>query len=183
MDWLHRMTGSIRHRAWSQAPHKPIAKGVWRGWPHATRIAILFDANADRTALQAMREIVDYYKARQRHVTLCAWTDSYREKNNLYSGRQLVFLDDFNWRGEPQAGNALELVQSNFDLLFAFNRNGSTPIDDLARRTPSGLRVTIGGKQDFYDIHLAEPDHLWSELIPLFDTAGQWLQKIQHDKP
>ncbi len=179
MDWLYGLTKGYRKRQWAKARRQPVIRAPWKGWSQCRRIGILFDASEDRMALDAMREVVDYFKARQRHVLLCGWTGGLRPKHALYAGRQLIFIDDFTPLGKVKSGNALEFIQSEFDVIISLQRNDKLPLDDLARRASTGLRVTIGGKEDFYDLIMAEPKNLLAELIPLFEETSTWLHRIQ----
>lgn len=175
MDWLYRLTTGYRMRQWNKAKQQDVQHLPWKGWAQARRIGILFDAHAHRDDLEPLRALVAHWKAEQRAVSLCGWTGQMRPKNVLYNGRQLIFTDDFTWRGQPESGNALEFIQTEFDVLICFHRTSGSPLDVLARHTPAGLRICAAGDQDFYDLCML-PDS--SNYIEYAQNLSPWLLKI-----
>ena len=101
MDWLYRISAGYRARQWNKASQRSVVHLPWKGWAQSRRIGILFDAHAHRADLEALRAVVAHLKTDRRAVTLCGWTGQMRPKNVLYNGRQLIFIDDFTWRGQP----------------------------------------------------------------------------------
>jgi hypothetical protein len=99
-----------------------------------------------------------------------------RPKNVLYNGRQLIFIDDFNWKGAPMSGNALEFLQTDFDLIVTLHRGKTMPLDELASKTCAGIRVTAEGDEDFYDLVLKSEKKNYSIY---FRELKQWLEKIK----
>ena len=175
MDWLYRLTGTIRSRHWNKARYREPYNLPWKGWAHTKRIGILFDAFSHREDLEPLRSLVAHWKLEQRSVSICGWTGQMRPKNVLYNGRQLVFIDDFTWRGQPESGNALEFLQTEFDLLICLHRTVGTPLDELASKTASGLRVCAAGEQDFYDLCLVPESN---DYISFGRDLSEWLIKI-----
>ena len=175
MDWLYRISAGYRARQWNKAAQRSVAHLPWKGWAHARRIGILFDAHAHRSDLEALRAVVAQMKAQQRAVTLCGWTGQMRPKNVLYNGRQLIFIDDFTWQGQPESGNALEFMQTEFDVLICLHRSPVTPLDELASRSPAGLRIGGAGNQDFYDLCMLPEG---SDYQTYVDSLSAWLTKI-----
>jgi len=175
MDWLYRLTAPLQKRAWRKAAADRPTTLAWPGWEKARRIGIVFDARAEEGYLESLRQVVSALQAQQRAVALIGWTGEMRPKNALYSGRQLIFTDDFAWNGAVQAGNALEFMQSEFDLVVALHRSEDSPIDYLVARTPAGLRVSLTGANDFYDVRYHSADRL---PMDYFRALSAWLAKI-----
>jgi|GEM_PF-156222 hypothetical protein len=175
MDWLYRLTGSFRSRQWNKSKFRDVQHIPWKGWGAAKRVGILFDAYSFREDLEPLRALVAHWKLEQRAVSICGWTGQMRPKNVLYNGRQLVFIDDFTWKGQPESGNALEFIQTEFDLLICLHRSSGSPLDDLAAKTRAGLRVCAAGEQDFYDLCLI-PDS--NDYIAYGKDLSEWLIKI-----
>ncbi|MEY3941720.1 MAG: DUF6913 domain-containing protein [Schleiferiaceae bacterium] len=175
MDWLYRLSAPLQKRAWRQAAHDRPATLAWPGWEKARRIGIVFDARAEEGYLESLRQVVSALQGQQRAVALVGWTGEMRPKNALYSGRQLIFTDDFAWNGAVQGGNALEFMQSEFDLVVALHRSEDSPIDYLVARTPAGLRVSLTGANDFYDVRYHSADRL---PMDYFRALSAWLAKI-----
>ncbi|KRO58517.1 MAG: hypothetical protein ABR98_01875 [Cryomorphaceae bacterium BACL7 MAG-120910-bin2] len=175
MDWIYQLSTRYRTSQWLKAKKLEVAHLPWKGWAASKRVGILFDAHSNRTDLEPLREVVAHWKAKQRSVTLCGWTGQMRPKNVLYNGRQLIFTDDFTWRGAPESGNALEFMQTEFDVLIVLHRTSGTPLDALAAKTPAGMRICAAGDQDFYDLcMLPEGSH----YIPYTELLSAWLTKI-----
>ncbi len=175
MDWLYRLTAPLQQRAWRKAADERPTTLAWPGWEKARRIGIVFDARAEEGDLESLRQVVSALQGQQRAVALIGWTGEMRPKNALYSGRQLIFIDDFAWNGVPQGGNALEFMQSEFDLVVALHRSEDSPIDYLVARTPAGLRVSLTGANDFYDVRYHSADRL---PMDYFRALSAWLAKI-----
>jgi len=175
MDWLYRLTAPLQQRAWRKAADERPTTLAWPGWEKARRIGIVFDARAEEGYLESLRQVVSALQGQQRAVALIGWTGEMRPKNALYSGRQLIFTDDFAWNGGVQGGNALEFMQSEFDLVVALHRSEDSPIDYLVARTPAGLRVSLTGANDFYDVRYHSADRL---PMDYFRALSAWLAKI-----
>jgi hypothetical protein len=175
MDWLYRLTAPLQQRAWRKAADDRPTTLAWPGWEKARRIGIVFDARAEEGYLESLRQVVSALQGQQRAVALIGWTGEMRPKNALYSGRQLIFTDDFAWNGGVQWGNALEFMQSEFDLVVALHRSEDSPIDYLVARTPAGLRVSLTGANDFYDVRYHSADRL---PMDYFRALSAWLAKI-----
>jgi len=175
MDWLYRLTAPLQKRAWRKAADDRPTTLAWPGWEKARRIGIVFDARAEEGYLESLRQVVSALQGQQRAVALIGWTGEMRPKNALYSGRQLIFTDDFTWNGGVQGGNALEFMQSEFDLVVALHRSEDSPIDYLVARTPAGLRVSLTGANDFYDVRYHSADRL---PMDYFRALSAWLAKI-----
>ncbi len=175
MDWLYRLTAPLQQRAWRKAADDRPTTLAWPGWEKARRIGIVFDARAEEGYLESLRQVVSALQGQQRAVVLIGWTGEMRPKNALYSGRQLIFTDDFAWNGGVQGGNALEFMQSEFDLVVALHRSEDSPIDYLVARTPAGLRVSLTGANDFYDVRYHSADRL---PMDYFRALSAWLAKI-----
>ncbi|MCE2815790.1 MAG: hypothetical protein LW601_01230 [Cryomorphaceae bacterium] len=175
MDWLYRLTAPLQQRAWRKAADDRPTTLAWPGWEKARRIGIVFDARAEEGYLESLRQVVSALQGQQRAVALIGWTGEMRPKNALYSGRQLIFTDDFAWNGGVQGGNALEFMQSEFDLVVALHRSEDSPIDYLVARTPAGLRVSLTGANDFYDVRYHSADRL---PMDYFRALSAWLAKI-----
>ncbi|MEY4651261.1 MAG: hypothetical protein RJA06_1334 [Bacteroidota bacterium] len=175
MDWLYRLTAPLQQRAWRKAADDRPTTLAWPGWEKARRIGIVFDARAEEGYLESLRQVVSALQGQQRAVALIGWTGEMRPKNALYSGRQLIFTDDFTWNGGVQGGNALEFMQSEFDLVVALHRSEDSPIDYLVARTPAGLRVSLTGANDFYDVRYHSADRL---PMDYFRALSAWLAKI-----
>ena len=112
MDWLYKLAKPLQQRAWKKAADERPTSLAWPGWERARRIGIIFDSRAEEGYLDSLRQVVAALQAQQRSVALIGWTGEMRPKNALYSGRQLIFTDDFSWNGSVQGGNALEFMQS-----------------------------------------------------------------------
>jgi hypothetical protein len=175
MDWLYRLTAPLQQRAWRKAADERPTTLAWPGWEKARRIGIVFDARAEEGYLESLRQVVSALQGQQRAVALIGWTGEMRPKNALYSGRQLIFTDDFAWNGGVKGGNALEFMQSEFDLVVALHRSEDSPIDYLVARTPAGLRVSLTGANDFYDVRYHSADRL---PMDYFRALSAWLAKI-----
>ena len=175
MDWLYRLTAPLQQRAWRKAADDRPTTLAWPGWEKARRIGIVFGARAEEGYLESLRQVVSALQGQQRAVALIGWTGEMRPKNALYSGRQLIFTDDFAWNGGVQGGNALEFMQSEFDLVVALHRSEDSPIDYLVARTPAGLRVSLTGANDFYDVRYHSADRL---PMDYFRALSAWLAKI-----
>lgn len=175
MDWLYRLSAGYRARQWNKAARQEVMHLPWKGWVQARRIGILFDAHAHRADLEALRAVVAQLKTQQRSVTLCGWTAQMRPKNVLYNGRQLIFTDDFTWKGEAESGNALEFVQTEFDVLICMHRTAGSPLDELAAQAPAGMRICAAGDQDFYDLCMLPES---TDYIAYIESLSAWLNKI-----
>ena len=175
MDWLYKLAKHLQQRAWKKAADERPTSLAWPGWERARRIGIIFDSRAEEGYLDSLRQVVAALQAQQRSVALIGWTGEMRPKNALYSGRQLIFTDDFSWNGSVQGGNALEFMQSEFDLVVALHRSPDSPIDHLVARTPAGLRVSLTGSNDFYDVRYHSADRL---PMDYFRALSAWLAKI-----
>ena len=175
MDWLYRLSAPLQKKAWHNAANERPTTNHWPGWEKVRRIGIVFDSRAEEGYLESMRQVVSALQAQQRSVNLIGWTGEMRPKNALYSGRQLIFTDDFAWNGAVQGGNALEFMQTEFDLVVVLHRSQDSPIDYIVARTPSGLRVSITGDNDFYDVRYHSADRL---PMDYFRALSAWLAKI-----
>jgi hypothetical protein len=176
MDWLSKLSKPIRENRWGRAKDASVLNYPWIGWSNVKRIGVLFNANSDSSDLEELRKIVQNLKNEQKSVTLCGWTGQMRPKNVLYNGRQLIFIDDFNWKGAPMSGNALEFLQTDFDLIVTLHRGKTMPLDELASKTCAGIRVTAEGDEDFYDLVLKSEKKNYSIY---FRELKQWLEKIK----
>ncbi|MDG1252980.1 MAG: hypothetical protein P8N56_04810 [Schleiferiaceae bacterium] len=175
MDWLYRISTGFRARHWNKASRRSVTHLPWKGWGQVRRIGILFDAHNHRADLEALRAVVTELKTQQRTVTLCGWTGQMRPKNVLYNGRQLIFMDDFTWKGQAESGNALEFVQTEFDVLICLHRSPGSPLDELAAQAPAGMRIGGAGDQDFYDLCMLPES---KDYIAYVKSLGNWLSKI-----
>ena len=175
MDWLFKIGKVWREHRWGRARQHKVINVPWKGWDDANRIGILFNASYDRMDLEVLREVVQVLKQEHKSVTLCGWTGQMRPKNVLYNGRQLIFIDDFTWRGAPESGNALEFMQTEFDVIVSLHRGSRTPIDDLASKTSAGIRVAGEGEEDFYDFCMRSESRDYSVY---FQNLKEWLRKI-----
>ena len=175
MDWLFKIGKVWREKRWGRACKNKVVNTPWKGWDDAKRIGILFNASHGRVDLKVLREIVQALKQEHKSVTLCGWTGQMRPKNVLYNGRQLIFIDDFTWQGAPVSGNALEFIQTEFDVVVTLHREARIPLDELASKTSAGIRVVAEGEEDFYDFCMRSE----SKDYPVyFRELKKWLKKI-----
>jgi len=175
MDWLYTLSKPFRERRWRNARNLSVANIPWYGWLKAKRIGVLFNASINRKDLQALRDVVQSLKLQHKSVTLCGWTGQMRPKNVLYNGRQLIFIDDFSWKGVAESGNALEFIQTEFDIIVTLNRGEDLPLDELASKTAAGIRVVSEGEEDFYDFCMRPGT---DDYRVYFNNLSEWLQKI-----
>lgn len=176
MKWI----AALRTRYWRYRLHQHLERVKptlpWVGWERAKWIGVVFDAQSEER-LELVRKATDRWKQQGKSVKLLGYTGTPRDKHTVFSGRQLFFLDDLAWDGTPARGDALEFIQTDFDVVLNLDADPYSPNAFVLAHARAALRVGPPNTAPIYtvmmpfeieslDQRLAELESYLQRIIP-----------------
>lgn len=140
MKWIK----SLRTRYWryrlKQHMERVQPTLPWAGWERAKYIGVVFDARTEE-AFDRVRAATEPWKIQGKVVKLLGYTGTPRDKHSIFSGRQMFFIDDLAWDGTPAHGDALEFIQTEFDVVINLDPDPESPNAFVLAHSRAALRV------------------------------------------
>jgi hypothetical protein len=140
MKWIVALRTRYWHYRLKQHMDRVQSTLPWVGWNRAKYVGVVFDARTEE-AFDRVRTATEHWKEQGKVVKLLGYTGMPRDKHSIFSGRQMFFIDDLAWDGTPARGDALEFIQTEFDVVINLDPDPHSPNAFVLAHSRASLRV------------------------------------------